>query len=423
MFGHQAKMTLSALAAAALLTPPLWAAEPANANPNADQQQKNRQTQQSDRQADQQADQLDRDKGHRGKMMHARIDRANQLLGRNVQDSTGKRVGEIEDLVVERNTGRIAYVALRYDQTLGFGGKLVAVSPDALTHTGQDKPLRLSIQAGELRSAPSIDEQNWPDTGDRTWRQQLDQFYNVSDRRATARPESNVGLAERQDTAAINEPYERPDLEQRNQRGKADAVRGEDRSPMGGAMRMSRLIGLNVHGQQAAAQADADAPQGQAIGEIRDVLIHRQANRAMFVLVDFGGTLGVGQSTAVAPFASLDITERQDTLTAQLNASTDTLKQNTLKSEQDIDALAQGDRSREIFRSYNQTPHWETFGYEADMPRRDRSQQQPDRERQSDQDATERSDQKTNPARKEYQKQFKDRNQQGSQDSDSDASN
>lgn len=294
-------------------------------------------------------------------MMNRNIDRARQLIGLSVQDAAGKAIGEIEDLVVEGRTGRLAYIALRYDQTLGFGGKLAAIPPPALTITRQEDQMqaRLAMNAADLKAAPSIDEENWPDAGDRAWRDQLNKFYNVSEhaKAPAARPET---LRDKPDAAV---------------------AAADDHAMTGQSYRVGLLFGLKVQSQaeiqaragvpdvsdQAAPGTLENADENKQIGQIRDVLINRQAHRAMFVLVDYGGRLGVGEKTAVAPFASFKFTRVDKRVTlATLNADQDTLKQNTISSEQDVTALAQADRARRVFESYNQTPYWETFGYQGD---------------------------------------------------------
>ena len=370
----------------AMMMPQAWAADE---SPNARQS--------SDTSAQRaEADRAARQRAERKTQHVARqrqIDRASQLIGMSVQDPAGKSVGEIEDLVIETRSGRIAYVALRYDQTLGFGGKLAAVSPQALTisQNGEDKQIRLNKRVNELQSAPSIDTENWPDATDKTWRNQLDAFYRVqaSDgqgRVGSARPDVGIAETHRND-AGIDRPSAKVELHQRDQRpaelrNNPRSAVAVDQPMVGSSYRVSQLIGMDVlsrHEVIARAgqpdvgdQAAENIPEEQMIGTVRDVLINRSSDRAMFVLIDYGGTLGVGEQTAVAPFAAMRFTRQKDGApsTARLNADLDTLKKNRITAEHDVASLAQSDRSRQVFESYDQTPQWQTFGYEsADSPR------------------------------------------------------
>jgi hypothetical protein len=278
-----------------------------------------------------------------------------------------------------------------------------------------------------LKSAPSIDANNWPDASDQTWRKQVDEFYDARTQSRVGGERPDAGLADvRRDDAGLDRPTADAKLHQRDQRGSEvgpDAgrakVAGADQAMPGQSYRVSQIIGLSVQARDTTvaragepdvgAQADAaDKPQqDETIGKIRDVLINRQAHRAMFVLVDYGGTLGVGEETAVAPFASFSFTRQQDAqaLTmAQLNANHNALKQNRITNDQDVNALAQSDRARQVFQSYDQTPYWETFGYEAaeeprgQLDKHDRSKTDTERTRdQLDKYKQDRSDRPERP--------------------------
>src|SRR5262249_38697116 len=53
--------------------------------------------------------------------------RASQLIGANIQNDNGDSVGEVNDLVIDSNSGRIRYAAVQYGGFLGVGSKLFAV--------------------------------------------------------------------------------------------------------------------------------------------------------------------------------------------------------------------------------------------------------------------------------------------------------
>ncbi len=53
--------------------------------------------------------------------------RASQLIGMNIQNEQGKSLGEINDLVLDANSGKIRYAAVTYGGFLGVGDKLFAV--------------------------------------------------------------------------------------------------------------------------------------------------------------------------------------------------------------------------------------------------------------------------------------------------------
>jgi sporulation protein YlmC with PRC-barrel domain len=60
------------------------------------------------------------------------VPKASTFIGSTVVNAQGESLGKIEDLMIDPATGRITYAALAHGSILGFGGKLFAVSWQAL---------------------------------------------------------------------------------------------------------------------------------------------------------------------------------------------------------------------------------------------------------------------------------------------------
>ena len=105
--------------------------------------------------------------------------RASKLIGQDVRDVAGKDIGEIQDLVVDVTNSRVQYVVLSFGGMMGVGDKLFAFPVSALqnpTHKG-DPVLQVTKATG-------FDRAKWPDFGDKTYRQQIDDYFGAG--RATA---------------------------------------------------------------------------------------------------------------------------------------------------------------------------------------------------------------------------------------------
>jgi hypothetical protein len=79
-----------------------------------------------------------------------------------VVNSQGESLGKIDDLVIDPATGRITYAALSYGSILGLGGKLFAISWEALTMQPDGKTFVLDVPKETLESATGFDKSNWP---------------------------------------------------------------------------------------------------------------------------------------------------------------------------------------------------------------------------------------------------------------------
>jgi hypothetical protein len=83
-----------------------------------------------------------------------------------VTNPQGESLGKIDDLVIDPAQGRIKYAALSYGSILGFGGKLFAVSWDALKLQPDGRSFVLDVPKETLDGAPGFDKGTWPERPD-----------------------------------------------------------------------------------------------------------------------------------------------------------------------------------------------------------------------------------------------------------------
>lgn len=108
-----------------------------------------------------------------------RVLSASTLEGDKVRNPAGENLGKVEDIMIDLQGGRVAYVVLSFGGFLGAGDKLFAVPWEALTLNEDEKCFILNADKRTLETAPGFDKDNWPDFGDTTWRSQVYQHYGV----------------------------------------------------------------------------------------------------------------------------------------------------------------------------------------------------------------------------------------------------
>ncbi len=91
------------------------------------------------------------------------------LAGDSVRNATGEDLGEIEDVMVDLDTGRIAYAVLSFGGIVGMGDKLFAIPWEALQISRDEHKFILDVSKDMLKKAPCFDKDNWPDTSDPEW--------------------------------------------------------------------------------------------------------------------------------------------------------------------------------------------------------------------------------------------------------------
>jgi sporulation protein YlmC with PRC-barrel domain len=90
------------------------------------------------------------------------VPKASTFIGSPVENQQGESLGKIGDLVIDPNAGRITYAALSYGSVLGLGGKLFAVSWEALQLQPDGKTFVLNVSKETLENSPGFDKDNWP---------------------------------------------------------------------------------------------------------------------------------------------------------------------------------------------------------------------------------------------------------------------
>jgi sporulation protein YlmC with PRC-barrel domain len=104
--------------------------------------------------------------------------KASQVIGFNVKNRQGEELGQIEELMIDPQDGRIAYAVLSVGGFLGMGDKLFAVPWEALTPMPEEQTFNLDVNKEKLAQAPGFDKNNWPDMANREWETNVHKYYD-----------------------------------------------------------------------------------------------------------------------------------------------------------------------------------------------------------------------------------------------------
>lgn len=84
---------------------------------------------------------------------------ATSIISDRVIDPTGQEIGEIRDLMVDLEAGRIAYAVLAAKD---MGGKVFAIPWPMFEVDSERRCFILRISRAMLDEAPGMDEEAWP---------------------------------------------------------------------------------------------------------------------------------------------------------------------------------------------------------------------------------------------------------------------
>jgi sporulation protein YlmC with PRC-barrel domain len=104
---------------------------------------------------------------------------ADTLLGNDVYNLAGNDLGDIKEILLDMQTGRVSYAVLSFGGFLGMGSKLFAVPWRALKLDTVNKRFILDVAKERLENAPGFDKDSWPDMADPTWANDLHTYYGT----------------------------------------------------------------------------------------------------------------------------------------------------------------------------------------------------------------------------------------------------
>ncbi|HLY63271.1 MAG TPA: PRC-barrel domain-containing protein [Terriglobia bacterium] len=104
---------------------------------------------------------------------------ADTLTGDKVVNLNKEDLGKIEHLMIDLNTGRVAYAVLSFGGFLGMGDKLFAIPWSSLTVDTEQKRFILNVDKALLERAPGFDKNNWPNMADRKWGTGVYTYYGA----------------------------------------------------------------------------------------------------------------------------------------------------------------------------------------------------------------------------------------------------
>ncbi len=105
------------------------------------------------------------------------VHKASETLGMSVINVNNTPIAKVNNVVVDLHDGRVIYVVIAPDSNLGLGNDLYAMPPEALTLSADHKNLVSDIDKTKLASAPHFPKGKWPNVADRSFANQVYQYY------------------------------------------------------------------------------------------------------------------------------------------------------------------------------------------------------------------------------------------------------
>jgi hypothetical protein len=103
-----------------------------------------------------------------------------------VVNGNDDNLGDIKEIMLDMQTGQVAYAVLAFGGFLGMGEKLFAVPWQALHLDTVNHRFVLDVEKERLKHAPGFDKDAWPDMADVQWASEVHSFYGTDPNRGGA---------------------------------------------------------------------------------------------------------------------------------------------------------------------------------------------------------------------------------------------
>ena len=267
--------------------------------------------------------------------------KASDLIGMTVKNNQDEKLGKVEDLAVDVESGRVVQVILSTGGFIGIGDTLTAVPPSALHRDVALKVLHLDADKEKLQGAPKFEMSKWAENSDCTHLSGVYRYYGE---------EPALRFIQKGD--AVRDAS--PTISTR----KADGTWAKDRissksqcmipeSRLSQLQKASKLMGTPVKNLQ-----------DEKLGKVENLLVDLPSGHVVAVIVSSGGFLGMGDELSAIPPTALRFTTDRDTL--QLDASKEMLSNAPHFKANQWPDLGQPSYAAGVYRAYGVQPYFTT---------------------------------------------------------------
>ena len=102
---------------------------------------------------------------------------SDKVEGTAVYRSNGDRVGQIERVMIDKISGKVAYAVMSFGGFLGVGHSHYPVPWASLKYDTSLEGYVTGITESQLRDAPEFSDDSW---GDRNWETRVHQHYGAA---------------------------------------------------------------------------------------------------------------------------------------------------------------------------------------------------------------------------------------------------
>ena len=106
------------------------------------------------------------------------VRRASKVIGADVMDAQGRKIGDIKDVVFDPARGQVAYAVVGFGGVMGLGTRYYAIPWNVMHQSGGPTDrFVVNLTRDQMHNAPSFERNQWPDMANEAWHRDVSRFY------------------------------------------------------------------------------------------------------------------------------------------------------------------------------------------------------------------------------------------------------
>jgi hyperosmotically inducible periplasmic protein len=263
--------------------------------------------------------------------------KASDLIGMEVKNNQNEKLGKVNDLAVDVESGRIVYVILSTGGFIGIGDTLHAVPPGALHHDVASKTLHLDADKAKLTAAPKFEMAKWAECCNSN---QVAEVYSQYGQQPYCSSAYKANTSRKVATRNSDGTWGKDRAVNENEANKSWARLSD-------VQKASKVMGTPVRNLQ-----------DEKLGKVENLMVDLSAGRILAVVISSGGFIGIGDELSAVPPAALRFNTERDTL--QLDASKEMLSASPHFKANQWPDFGQPRYASDVYSAYKIEPYFAT---------------------------------------------------------------
>jgi len=113
------------------------------------------------------------------------VTKASEITGMKVKNAHNENLGEINDVVMDKSSGKVNYLVLDFGGFLSFGNKFFAVPWNFFTYNNSEDCFVINVDKETLKNAPGFDKDKWPNFASPNFTSSINKYYQPLDKTNT----------------------------------------------------------------------------------------------------------------------------------------------------------------------------------------------------------------------------------------------